>query len=103
MQLTACEGDEISFHGDNEGLTFTNIMKENNDDGDAAGDGGTHDSGGRSACSSVPDTCRCYNCKKEGHLKPSCLMPKEKWATKEAENAARNGTIKACGCAYGRK
>ena len=93
--LTAWEGDKLPVHGSNEGLAFNNVVNDNNGNGDAAGDSGTHESGGQAAHRSSPDTQHCYYCKKERHLNPDYLKLKANRASKDAKNAEIDGVSKA--------
>ena len=93
--LTAWEGEKYPLHGSNEGLSFSNVVNENNDDRGDSGDTDAQASGGRPSYGGATETRRCYYCKNEGHLKPDCLKLKAKRAAEEAENTADGGATKA--------
>ena len=71
--LTAWEGKKSPVHGSNEGLSFSNVV--NDDDGyrDNAGDSKNQARGGRPSRGGATKTRRCYYCKNERHLKYNCL------------------------------
>ena len=98
--LMAWEGEKAPTRGSNKGLSFSNFMNNNGGDGDAAGNGGAQESGGRATCGSAPETRRYYHCKKGGHMKPDCLNLKAKRASEEAKNVASGGADKAYNTKY---
>ena len=93
--LTTCEGDKSPVHGSNEGLSFANVVNNNDGNRGDARDGDARAGGGHPSRSGATETHRCYYCKKEVHLKPDCLKLKAKWLAKEYENTAANGATKA--------
>ena len=76
---------------------FANFMNKNDGDGDVTSDSGAQESGAWGACIRSLDNQICYNCKKEGNLKPYFLKLKEKRAAEEAESAAIGGAVKEDG------
>ena len=92
--ITVWAGEKTPVHGSNEGLSFVNVVNNDNVDGGATGNGDAQASGGQEKRGDVPETRRCHCCKKGGHINPNCLKLKAKRAAEEAENAASSGAVK---------
>ena len=98
--LITWEVDRTTVYRSNEGLTFTNDVSDDNNDGDAAGnrdDAGNEyaqESYGRELRGGAPETRCYYYCKKEGHLKSDCQYLKVKRAAKNAANVTSGGAGK---------
>ena len=54
--MTEWERGKIPVHGSNDGLTFTNVVNDDDGNRDATCGGGTHESGGRGARDGAPET-----------------------------------------------
>ena len=62
--LMAWEGETLPVHRCNKGLSFFNIVNNNDDGEGAAVNGNAQASGVRVSCDGATETCRCYYCKK---------------------------------------
>ena len=83
------------MHVSNEGLSFANVVNDENGNGGDASNNGYHASGGSPPRSGATETRRFYYCKKERHLKPDFLKLKAKRAAEEAENTVTGGATNA--------